>query len=144
MGADMNIGTLLDRLDKVRRTGPNKWLACCPAHEDKSPSLGVRLTDDGKILIHCFGGCSVSEIVGAVGLTLADLMPERPQGYDRTRAKVPRFSKSEMFDLLHHSSIILSLAIRQLMSGNPLSANDLISVTRAEQLIDSINKEVRP
>lgn len=137
----MSIDNLLNRLEKVRRTGERKWIACCPAHDDKSPSLGVKLIDDDKILIKCWAGCSSSEIVGAIGLNLSDLMPENPQGYDRTRAGAPRFSKSEMFDLLHHSSIILSLAIRQLMSGKELSPADLASVHKAETIIEELRME---
>lgn len=66
---------LLERLSRVRETGPGRWAACCPAHDDKSPSLSVR--DAGDILlIHCFGGCSAGEILGAVGLSLRDLYPD--------------------------------------------------------------------
>ena len=71
------IDNLLSRLDKVKRTGNGSYQACCPAHADKSPSLTIRETDDGKILLHCFGGCSVQEIVSAVGMELSDLFPPR-------------------------------------------------------------------
>jgi len=30
---------LLARLDGVKRTGPDRWIARCPAHDDKRPSL---------------------------------------------------------------------------------------------------------
>jgi hypothetical protein len=76
-----DINNLLSRLDKVKSTGPGKWLACCPGpvHNkgDRHPSLGIKQVDD-MILIHCFAGCAVSEIVSSIGLTLSDLMPERP------------------------------------------------------------------
>jgi hypothetical protein len=137
------IDQLLDKLEKVRRAGPNKWLACCPAHADKNPSLSIRLADDDRILIHCFSGCSAHEIVSSVGLGLEDLMPENPQGYDRTRARVPRFSKSELFDRLLHESTVLRLAIRQLLTGKGLSDSDLQSVIKAENLIDELEREVR-
>jgi hypothetical protein len=137
-----NINLLLDKLEGVRKNGANKWLSKCPSHSDRSPSLGVKLLDDDKILIKCFAGCSASEIVSSIGLTLADLMPEKPQGYNRTRARVPKFSKSEMFDRLLHESIILSLAIRQLMSGKELSQADIASVHKAESIIDELRIEV--
>jgi hypothetical protein len=136
------IDNLLSQLDKVKSNGSGKWLALCPAHADKRPSLAVKLTDDDKILLKCWCGCDVESIVSSIGLTLADLMPERPQGYDRTRARVPKFSKSEMFDRLLHESIILSLAIRQLMSGKELSQADIASVHKAESIIDELRIEV--
>jgi len=59
-------------LEKVRRTGTRKWAACCPAHDDSGPSLSVK--DDGdRLLVHCFAGCTASEVVEAMGLTLRDL-----------------------------------------------------------------------
>ena len=64
----MNIDNLLSRLHKVKKTGPDRWLACCPAHEDKTPSMAIRELGDGRILIHDFAGCSVEAILDAVGL----------------------------------------------------------------------------
>jgi hypothetical protein len=51
--------------------------ARCPAHGDTHPSLSVRQATDGRILVHCFAGCSARDVVTALGLTLADLMPPR-------------------------------------------------------------------
>ena len=50
MGVDM----LLSKLDGVKRTGPGRWLAKCPAHEDRRASLAIREGDVGKTLVHCF------------------------------------------------------------------------------------------
>lgn len=72
-----DVDKLLQRLDKVRRTRENRWMACCPAHLDNSPSLSIRLLDDGKILIHCFAQCGAADILEAVGLQMTDLMPEK-------------------------------------------------------------------
>lgn len=68
---------LLDRLQGVRQSGPGRWLAKCPAHEDRSPSLSVRELDDGTALIKCFGGCGAADVLAAVGLELKDLFPRR-------------------------------------------------------------------
>jgi hypothetical protein len=38
----------------------------CPAHPDGSPLLSWRRQPDGRVLIHCFAGCSFREIVEAV------------------------------------------------------------------------------
>ena len=69
---------LLSRLDKVKATGPGKWIACCPAHDDRNPSLGVTEKGDGALLLKCWAGCETSDVVAAVGLTMADLFPRRP------------------------------------------------------------------
>lgn len=68
---------LLTRLTSVRQTGPGRWMARCPAHDDRSPSLSIRQGGDGRVLIHCFAGCPVEDVVAAIELDLADLFPKR-------------------------------------------------------------------
>ena len=48
---------LLSHLEGVRRVGKERFVACCPAHGDKHPSLAIRETYDGVLLLHCFAGC---------------------------------------------------------------------------------------
>ena len=74
----MNFEDFLSRFDRVRMIGTDRATALCPGHPDKTPSVSIRVTEDGKILIHDFGGCPVTRILDAIGLTLADLFPERP------------------------------------------------------------------
>jgi hypothetical protein len=70
------IDELLSKLEKVSSKGRGRWVSRCPAHADKSPSLGITEGQNGTILLHCFGKCSVEEITAAVGLTVADLFPK--------------------------------------------------------------------
>lgn len=62
---------LLSRLQGVRRTGAG-WIARCPSHDDRSPSLSIREAD-GKILLHCFAGCEARSITAALGVEVKDL-----------------------------------------------------------------------
>lgn len=58
---------ITETLKEIKRTGPGKWMALCPAHNDKNPSLS--LTDVGdKLLMHCHHGCSTNDILAALGL----------------------------------------------------------------------------
>lgn len=41
----------------AKPTGPGKWQAKCPYHEDKEPSLSITAADDGGTLVHCHAGC---------------------------------------------------------------------------------------
>lgn len=77
----MSAAVFLERLRRVTSTGAGRWLACCPAHTDKSPSLSVRELEDGRVLVHCFAGCAVGDVVAAIGLGLSDLFPARPLGH---------------------------------------------------------------
>lgn len=58
----MNAETLARALGG-RRTGSH-WMAPCPTHEDRDPSLSIRDADDGKILVHCHAGCDQSVVIG--------------------------------------------------------------------------------
>jgi len=137
----MKFEQFLAKLDRAKPIGKKKYLASCPAHPDKSPSLAIKLTDDGKILIHCFAGCHVTDVVAAIGLELSDLMPEN-QNYQKSH-KPPRFNRYELFERLAFESIILSLAIRQLLNYEDLNKADLSRVVLAEETINRIVMEVR-
>jgi DNA primase len=87
----MNAQDVLDRLEKV--TGSKgKWIACCPAHQDKSPSLDVTETDD-RVLVHCFSGCDTQDVTAAIGLNLADLFYNKLAGAEITERKRQRFEE---------------------------------------------------
>jgi hypothetical protein len=82
--SDSPIQTVLDHLKRVRRHEKGDgWEACCPAHEDKKPSLGIAVGDDGRVLLCCQAGCPVEAIVKAIGLTMADLFPGESNGKPR-------------------------------------------------------------
>ena len=59
--------TLRTTLEKVRSTGDHSFRACCPAHEDKSPSLSVTYLGCNDLRIHCFVGCTFQSIHEAAG-----------------------------------------------------------------------------
>lgn len=59
-----------------KRSGSG-WKSCCPAHAESNPSFELSEGDDGRVLVHCFVGCSADAICSSLGLRLSDLMPER-------------------------------------------------------------------
>ncbi|MEO8358696.1 MAG: toprim domain-containing protein [Vicinamibacteria bacterium] len=65
------VDRVLARLPDARRSGA-RWMARCPAHADRRPSLSVTRGDSGALL-HCFSGCNTDAIVSALGLRLNDL-----------------------------------------------------------------------
>lgn len=72
----INVQAILDRLEGVKPSGRGQWVAKCPAHDDRKPSLSIALADDKKILLHCHAGCSHKEILDALGMKEKDLFPE--------------------------------------------------------------------
>ena len=71
---------VLDRLDKLRQLGTNKWTACCPVHDDTNPSMSVTLVDtpEGqKLLFYCFScGAKGDSVVESIGLKVRDLFEQ--------------------------------------------------------------------
>jgi hypothetical protein len=59
----------------ARRVGRG-WIARCPAHEDRSPSLSIREGEGSRVLLHCFAGCTVESICDALKIKLSDLFSE--------------------------------------------------------------------
>ena len=83
------LNALTESGNEPKRNGSG-WHACCPAHEDRSPSLSINEGDDGLALVKCFAGCTVEAVCAAVGMKVADLMPTadtlpRPTGGNRPR-----------------------------------------------------------
>lgn len=74
---NVNIADILSKLQKVRKTSKG-WIACCPAHNDRSPSLSISVGTGGRILFHCFAGCSYQDIVHALGYEPQVLNPYKP------------------------------------------------------------------
>jgi putative DNA primase/helicase len=42
------------------------WMARCPAHADREPSLSIRHAQDGKILVRCHAGCDQAQLIAVL------------------------------------------------------------------------------
>lgn len=129
------IDRLLPLLDRVKRTGPSTWMASCPTREDKHPSMTIRELDDGRVLLHDFGGDSVEEVLAAIGLTFSDLYPPRPvdPAYIGKAERRP-FPCADSFRAVAFESTIVALAGAAIIAGEPLTKSDkdrlLVAVER--------------
>ncbi len=77
---------VLAKLPDARPAG-NGWSVRCPAHDDRRASLSVGVGDDGRYVLHCHAGCKPEDVVRALGLRWADLMPERAPSRNGRTAK---------------------------------------------------------
>lgn len=61
----------------AKRIGKDKWMAKCPAHPDKHPSLSIRVGRKVPVLLKCMScGCEISAILAALGLKWADVFDD--------------------------------------------------------------------
>ena len=116
---------LLSRLDGIKRTGQAKYVARCPAHGDRHPSLAIKETDDGSVLLHCFAGCGAAEVVSAAGLELSDLFPPRsPEGRKPERRP---FNSNDLLFLAAWESLVASIISHDIAHGKVSDRDRLIT-----------------
>ncbi|WP_406161061.1 phage/plasmid primase, P4 family [Streptomyces canus] len=84
----MRLTEILGRLDGVEEDHDG-YLALCPAHPDRKPSLKLTLKDDGKLLMVCRSGCPKTEILAKLRMSESDLFDVDGQGVKTVSAKAP-------------------------------------------------------
>lgn len=137
---------LVPLLKGVKARGKGQWMACCPAHDDKDPSLAVRETDDGRVLVRCFAGCEASAVVSSVGLTLSDLFPETDKHQLRpfAFAEIERRQKAQVSSRIDHERMVIALAQADREAGKKLSKSDMDRERKAFLYLRSQGIEADP
>ena len=90
----MTAEEFVDKLEGVRKQRGG-YIARCPAHEDRNPSLSVRETEDedgSKLLVHCHAGCTATAVVDAMGLRMSDLMSDLHEDTEPKEVAVYRYT----------------------------------------------------
>jgi CHC2 zinc finger len=117
------IELILSRLEKVSgNKGGSRYRALCPGHADRSPSLSICEGDDGRVLLHCFSGCSAEAIVFSIKLTMTDLFC-----VDNSTKRPPLVSgvsRRELRAAIEFEKTILFIAKADETKGRCISTND--------------------
>ena len=140
------LSRLLSRLDGIRERGNGQYMARCPAHGDRSPSLSIRELPDGTLLIRCFAGCDARAITEAVGLTLADLFPRKTTHHSGPvpRYRRPRLSAGDALRLVSHEAALAAVIASDLhQEQRPPTREELDMLWHAAGRIQFALEEVR-
>lgn len=115
----MAVEDLLSRLDGVRQRGPRAWIAKCPAHQDKSPSLVISEIDDGRTLLYCHAQCGAKAVLGAVGLDWDVLFPLKDPriGFDEQKRVARPYNPHDILAALSDEAAIVFHAANQIVRG---------------------------
>lgn len=91
--------SILERLRNLpgMKGTETKFMCCCPAHEDRNPSLSVTVADDGTIGLKCFSGCNTPDVVAALDGTMADLFPPEDRPAPKAPAQPRRLVRSYVY-----------------------------------------------
>jgi hypothetical protein len=119
----MSADALLSRLNGVRQTGPGRWNARCPAHDDRSPSLAIRELEDGRVLVHCFASCAVEDVLAALGLEWDALFPPRAVGDHLPRERAP-FPAADVLRAIASDALLVAVAAGNVARGETLTDDD--------------------
>lgn len=120
----MSVDHLLSRLTKVKRSGNDQWMACCPAHDDRSPSLSIKDAGNGKILVNCLAGCSALDVLGAVGMDWNDVMPEKAISHYEAPVRQRVYPSDALRAIQFEARIVIATAFA-LHKGEKLPQSDL-------------------
>lgn len=134
----MTMEAFLACLEGVSSRGSDQYIARCPAHGDKSPSLSIREVD-GKVLLHCFAGCTPEEIVGALGLSLKDLFANSPT--PRGQRPTPKVQKLDLFDVAFRfemAALDRRLRAERVLKAVANSNSDDLSNSQRDRLMKAI------
>lgn len=131
------IDRVLSRLERVKRTGPDRWVARCPAHDDRRPSLSIHEAEDRKVLLKCWSGCSVQAILEVLGLSLADLFPgDRRSLHESGTGSMRRtFDCRDALTGIAHEATVARLIIEAANRGDEMDIESLDRLAVAEQRI---------
>jgi hypothetical protein len=136
----MTADALLGRLDRDRRVGDGRWVARCPAHEDRSPSLSIRELNDGRVLVHDFGGCSTEAVLGALGLRLENLVPPKLTADRMPRERRP-WLPADAFEIARREIAVVAIAAADMHKNRTLTDAAYERLFTAAERLDGIAKE---
>lgn len=122
----MSAQPILSRLQRVRQTGRDRWIASCPTREDRRPSLSIRELPDGRVLMHDFGGDSVEAILAAIDLDFSALFPEKSfrNGFNHHRTERRPFNAHDALQAVALEVTVVRLCAASMRDGMALSDED--------------------
>ena len=111
---------LLARFSKVYRSGEGEYQCLCPSHNDRTASLGLKFKED-KMILNCFAGCSMEDIIGSVGLSWADVMPN---SIDTEYKPEKRFNPYSVLKATRQDLLFIAVCAGHVASGKALDKED--------------------
>lgn len=89
------------------------------------------------MLLHDFGGCAVEDVLGALGLTLKTLFPEKV-GDRRPRQRKP-WSDRQLLEIIDRETIVVFVGACDLtLEGRQLSDVDMSRLQKARERITAV------
>ena len=105
--------------------------------------MSVRETPEGSVLLHCFAGCEVAEIVASLGLELSDLFPPRDKPTSAPKKIANLLTAGQALELLATETLFVAVAIGNFFHGMTLTQVDIDRLTTAAGRIALLRDQTR-
>lgn len=135
----MRIDALLSRLEKVKSAN-GEFMALCPAHQDHNPSLTLKETPDGKILMKCWAGCTVYDICSALELDITDLFPDKVENYEIQQREF--FNHKHVFNALYCDLVWLEICAKHIADYGTLCEENQARLAEVSQRFHEAHKHI--
>ena len=140
------IDLLTSQLELVQGGRNGQYRAKCSVHQDaksKSRTLSIKETESGSVLVNCFAGCEVEEIMNSIGLALSDLDP--PEDHIVLAKEQTKPTGLDLLGLIGRcriAAVICQIATAQLLDGQELHPRDFWIMRGASQDLLELLDEV--
>lgn len=124
---------------KPMEINPTRFRTRSPLRNDRTPSVYISETEDGTLLVKDFGGDSVADMLGAVGVDIASLFPPRPDQH-YIKPKRARMAINDLIRFIGNDLRLLLVAARMTINKEPLVDHDMKLLGGAiERITDGLN-----
>jgi hypothetical protein len=129
--ASVSLYEIANGLDKVRWHGDKKFSARCLAHDDRTPSFSAQELN-GRILVHCFSGCSQSAVI--------DALRGRGLWHSPSSSNVPHTKRISQDEIRHHQFVV-ALGLGQVEQGIALTEDDKVTMQKSVRFLNGCGYE---
>jgi hypothetical protein len=111
------------------------WMACCPAHDDRTPSLSIADGVEGRILLTCFAGCTWAAI--------SDVLQARSLWPSRNAHRTKSATASERRSPLRSEADPIAFARRMWREATAVSGTFVETYLQSRSLITPVPPTLR-
>jgi len=127
---------VLSRLHRVKQSRPGQWMSACPCCESrKGRPLAITETNDGRVLMYAFCGCSTEDVLGRIGLTINDLFNEP---LTHVQPDQPRVPAMDLLNALSMEASVLAVIASDIKDHAVVSDEDWDRLATCAQRIATV------
>ena len=133
---------ILARFEKVYKSGDGEYQCLCPSHNDKNASLGLKFKED-KMILNCFAGCSMEQILNDSGLTWNDVMPDTLDTEFKPKTRIRFSNPYGVLKATRDDLLFVALCSSSIRKGEKLIDSDNNKLFEITQRLKGIYNDIK-